>query len=191
MEGERISRSMILYAVIFLLLFFSFTALPSVEGENQPPVSHDSPEEIKVDEVKNITIEIDSDEISRVRIIWWDVDDQWIRDDMDSNDDRTWFYTIPAQEKPGKIHYWFNITTDSGDYIAYPSDYIEDIDVHRVYIVEEADFRWTNWTFILPVGGVLVFVFIFLEWSKRKMPKNYDKNEDHNIEKEKVKRYNE
>ncbi|MGM0509825.1 MAG: hypothetical protein ACQESD_01680 [Thermoplasmatota archaeon] len=184
MREGRDSNRVIVYAVLLLLFLSLFLTAPCTKGEGEPSVSHDPPSEIDPDESKNITLIIDSDNISYVKINWWNIDDEGSSNFMgrQEGDDNSWAYEIPAQGENGNIHYWFNITMTSGDHYAYPSDYSSDTEIFRVTVVEKTSRDWTDWTYILPVGVVLVIAFIFLEWMKRKIPKNYDEEMEKKVE---------
>ncbi|MFO7991834.1 MAG: hypothetical protein R6U61_06030 [Thermoplasmata archaeon] len=135
----------------------------------KPSVTHDQPESVKVGKTLNITVDFDIENISSVYIIWWDVEENdHVNMMYRTNDDKTWMYEIPAQQKTGNIYYRFSIEVYP-DVYSYPEDYYEKADLFEIS-VEEKGSRWTDWRYIVSVIAVLAVTLVFFEYVKRKVP---------------------
>ncbi len=147
----------------------------SVGQEWKPGVQHDQTESVNVGKTLNITIDFDVENISSVYILWWDVEENdHVNMMYRKNDNKTWTYEIPAQQKTGNIYYRFQIEIYPDVYL-YPEDYYEKADLFKVS-VEERVSRWTDWRYIVSVVAILAVTLIFFEYVRRRVPLSRSKN---------------
>ncbi len=165
-----------LVLIITLLLVFPNVVISnngSAETSKWTPNAyHEAPGEVELGESQDISVTVDAYNITSVYLNWWDVEGREFQRSMEREpqDNLTWTYTIPPQEKEGKILYNFTVRKELERW-HHPEDGERfEMDVKE----EERD--WTDYRYYVMVGAVLLLALILFEMIRRRIPTGYKKD---------------
>ncbi len=168
-------RELRLFILTLLLLTVLLVGFPMnnsvVTGEWTPEIEHTPPSDITTGEAQEISITVEAYNVTSVYFNWVDVEGRGFqrRMERDPQDNITWTYIIPAQEREGEIRYNFTVRKELTTWYYPEEGYIS-------LNVEGSENHWTDYRYIMILGGVLLTSLILVELIRRRTPSGYKKD---------------